>query len=76
MKTSSSVKLLELQIDDKLTFNLHFTKICCSGANQLHTLIRLQMFPNFEEKKMLINSYFYSNFNDSPLVWMFSSENH
>ena len=24
-------------------------------------------------KKMLINSYFYSNFNYCPLVWMFSS---
>ena len=31
------------------------------------------MFLNFEEKKMLINSYFYSSFNYCPLVWMFSS---
>ena len=31
------------------------------------------MFPNFEEKKTLINSYFYSRFNYCPLVWMFSS---
>ena len=31
------------------------------------------MFLNFEEKKTLINSYFYSDFNYCPLVWMFSS---
>ena len=31
------------------------------------------MFLNFEEKKTLINSYFYSNFNYCSLVWMFSS---
>ena len=31
------------------------------------------MFPNFEEKETLINSYFYSRFNYCPLVWMFSS---
>ena len=31
------------------------------------------MFLNFEEKKTLINSYFYSSFNYCPLVWMFSS---
>ena len=31
------------------------------------------MFLNFEEKKMLINSYFYSSFNYCPLVWIFSS---
>ena len=31
------------------------------------------MFLNFEEKKTLINSYFYSNFNYCPLAWIFSS---
>ena len=31
------------------------------------------MFLNFEEKKTLISSYFYPNFNYCPLVWMFSS---
>ena len=31
------------------------------------------MFLNFEEKKTLTNSYFYSNFNYRPLVSMFSS---
>ena len=73
IKTSSSVKLLGVHKDDKLNFNLHITKICRSAANQLHALIRLRMFLNFEEKKTLINSYFYSSFNYCPLVWMFSS---
>ena len=73
IKTSSSVELLGVHIDDKLNFNLHISKICRSAANQLHALIRLQMFLNFEEKKTLINSYFYSSFNYCPLVWMFSS---
>ena len=72
IKTSSSVKLLGVHIDDKLNFNLHITKICRSAANQLHALIRLRMFLHFEEKKTLINSYFYSSFNCCPLVWMFS----
>ena len=31
------------------------------------------MFLNFEEKKTLINNYFYSSFNYCPLVWIFSS---
>ena len=31
------------------------------------------MFLNFEGKKTLINSYFYSNCNYCPLVWMFSN---
>ena len=64
-----------INIDQKniKNFSLHITKICRSAANQLHALIRLRMFLNFEEKKTLINSYFYSSFNYCPLVWMFSS---
>ena len=31
------------------------------------------MFLNFEEKKPLVNSYFYSDFNYCLLVWMCSS---
>ena len=70
---SSSVKLLGVQIDDQLNFNLHISNICRSAANQLNALIRLKLFLDFEEKKTLIHSYFYSNFNYCPLVWMFSS---
>ena len=39
----------------------------------LNALIRLKQFLSFEAKKVLVNSYFYSNFNYCPLVWMFSS---
>ena len=63
IKTSPSVKLLGVHIDDKLNFNLHITKSCRSAANQLHTLIRLRRFLNFEGKKTLNKSYFNSNFN-------------
>ena len=73
IKTSSSVKLLGVHMDDKLNFNLHITKIWRSSANQLHALIRLRMCLNFEEKKTLINNDFHSNFNYYSLVWMFSS---
>ena len=63
IKTSPSVKLLGVHIDDKLNFNLHITESCRSAANQLRTLIRLRRFVNFEGKKTLNKSYFNSNFN-------------
>ena len=68
IKVSSSVKLLGVQIDSQLNFNLHISNICGSAANQLNALIRMERFLAFEEKKTLINSYFYSNFNYCPLV--------
>ena len=73
IEASPSVKLLAVQIDDKLNFNLHITNSCRSSANQLNALTRLKQFLSFEAKKVLVNSYFYSNFNYCPLVWMFSS---
>ena len=72
IKVVSSVKHLGLQLDDKLNFNLHISNICKSAANQLNALIRLKKFMNFEEKKILINSYFMANFNYCPLIANYS----
>ena len=68
IKVVSSVKLLAVQLDDKLNFNLHIGNICKSAANQLNVLIRLKKFLNFKENKILMNSYFMANFNYCPLV--------
>ena len=63
IKTVTSVKLLGIQLDDKLNFNPHISSICKSAANQVNSLIRLQKFLSFEEKKILINSYVMAKFN-------------
>ena len=73
VETVSSVRLLGIQLDDKLNFSLNVSNICKSAANQLSALIRLNNFLCFEGKRVLINSYFMSNFNYCPLVWMFSN---
>lgn len=43
--------------------NLHVTYIFWSTRKQLKALINIEVF---------VNSYFHSNFNYFPLVWMFS----
>ena len=73
VETVSSVRLLGIQLDDTLNFSLHVSNICKSVANQFSALIRLNNFLCFEGKRVLINSYFMSNFNYCPLVWMFSN---
>ena len=73
IKVVSSVELLEIQIDDKLEFNLHISNICWSAANQLNALFRLKQFLGYKEKMIHINSYFMANFNYCLLVWIFSS---
>ena len=69
----SAVKLLGIEIDDKLNFINHLNTICRSAANQLNALIRLRRFLRIEERKALILSFVLSNFNYCPLVWMLSS---
>ena len=68
-----SVKLLRIQIDSQLNFNMHINNICKSAANQLNALIRLNCFLGIDEKKVLVNSFVLSNFNYYPLVWFISS---
>ena len=70
ISSTLSVKLLGVHIDYKLNFNEHINKMCKSAGNQLNALIRLKSFLGLKEKEVLVNSFIYSNFNYSPLVWM------
>ena len=70
IKHLPSVKLLGLQLENKMNLNMHISNICKSAANQLNALIRLKKFMNFEEKKILLNRNFLSNLNYCCLVWM------
>ena len=38
----------------------------------LNALVRLKSFLRLKEKKVLVNSFIYLNFNYCPLVWMLS----
>ena len=69
----SKVKLLGIEIDNKLNFNHHINNICKSASNQLNALIRLKHLLGFEERKGLANTFVMSSFNYCSLVWNFSS---
>ena len=73
IKVTSQVKLLGVEIDDKLNFGQHINCICKSPGNQLNALIRLKRFLGFQDKKVLVNSFVLSNFNYCTLVWMFAN---
>ena len=68
-----SVKLLGIQLDNRLNFNLHVNASCKSTSSQLNALVRLNKFLSFEQKKVLVNSFILSNFDYCPLVWFISS---
>ena len=73
IKSEETVKLLGIQLDYMLNFEQHISEMCRKAASQLNVLKRLNHFIGFNERKILVQSFVYSNFDYCPLVWYFSS---
>ena len=73
IKTTNSIKLLGININDQLKFNEHILILYSTAAMQLNALSRLQKYMGKSEKEAIINNFILSNFNYCPLVWHFSS---
>ena len=71
--SEKSVRLLGVEIDNKLNFDTHISNLCRKAVTQLNVLKRLKSFIGFKEKQILVESFVFSNFNYCPLVWHFSS---
>jgi len=72
--SENSVTLLGIEIDSKLNFNKHISKLCNKCAGILNALCRIKRFLGFNERKILVNSFIYGNFNYCPLVWHFCTK--
>ena len=57
IKAVSKVKLLGIEIDEKLDFNRHISNICKAASNQLKALIRLKHLLGFEKRKKVASKY-------------------
>ena len=71
----SSVKLLHIEIDNKLNFEKHISNTCKKASNQLNAICKLQTFMGPKKKNEVItNTFVHSNFNYGCLIWHFSSK--
>ena len=66
--TSENVTLLGPGVDSKLNFDEDVSKLCNKSAGQLNALYSIGHLIGLEERKILINSFIYANFNYCPLV--------
>ena len=73
IQTQKEVKLLGINIDEKLNFDKHIGIICSRAGGQLNSLYRLRKFMSHSTIKASINSFVMSNFNYCPLVWHFTT---
>ena len=51
IKAVAKVKLLAIEIDDKLNFNHHINNTCKSASNQLNALIKIKTSIRIQGKK-------------------------
>ena len=61
---------LGVTFDNQLNFNHHISKICKTASNKLHALTRVFLCMNQDKRRILFDSYFLSQFNYCPLIWM------
>ena len=71
---SKSQKLLGVEIDRTLNFDEHVKSLCKNAGRKLSVLSRLSNYMNVKQKKILMKSFFESQFGYCPLVWMFCSK--
>ena len=70
---SKEKKLLGLNIDSDLTFTSHISKICTKAGQKLAAISRIAKFMSLEKRRILIKSFFESQFEYCSLSWMFHS---
>ena len=74
IQSSTSVKVLALTIDSKLTFKQHVTNICKHASKRLHALGRIANFIEGNKTKIIMEAFIENEFNCCRLVWMFHNK--
>ena len=68
---TKSEKMLGILIDNSLKFDNYVAEICRKASRKLTALARLTIILPFGKIKILMTSFFISQFSYCPLIWMF-----
>ena len=71
IKESDEVELLGITIDKALNFKNHIENLCRTAQYKLHALRRIRKYLTLGKAKLLGNAFIDSQFNYTPLIWMF-----
>ena len=73
IKNTECEKLFGIKIDGGLKFENYLDGVIRKVSDKINALFRVTPFINLSKKKMLMNSFFKSQFSYCPLVWMYHS---
>lgn len=65
--------MLGVNLDNTLKFETHIESILQKASRKLNALARLTPYMDLSKKRILMNAFFYSQFNYCPVIWMFHS---
>lgn len=74
--SSQSINILGIELDNKLSFNIHTDEICSQAGKQINALKRIKQHLDRQCKMTIYNSYINSVFNYGAAVWRFTSNAH
>ena len=70
IKSTECEKLLGIKVDCGLKFENYLDGLIKKASNKVNAFSRVTPFMNLSKKKMLMNSFFKSQFSCCPLVWI------
>ena len=73
IKSSSSEKLLGVDIGSKFNFDSHVNHSCDKASKKLRALAWVTSYVTLQKKKIVITSFFNAKFNYCPLIWILHS---
>ena len=70
IKNSDYEKRLGVKFDSKLRFDQRIADLWRRASRTIHTLARVTPFMNLSKRRLLMSSFFKTQFNYCPLIWM------
>ena len=74
LSCEETVKLLGIDIDYQLKFDVHISNLCRKASQQLNILKRLGSMLSRLNKLTIFHTFILSNFNFCPLAWHFCTD--
>ena len=70
---SKCKKHLRIKISSHLNFKEYFESLSKKASQKINALSRLTSSMNFEQRRLIMNSFVICHFSYCPVVWMFHS---
>ena len=71
--SEEKVKLLGIDIDNRLNFDYHISQLYKKAGKKIHALTRVFKYMDTSQCKLIENAFIMSQFPYCSLIWMFHS---